>query len=145
VAIAHSAFAWKDAGGEPRKSQACVLASRLLVEICSRILKYCPLMSQYIFSIMMFIIKHTHQFTVNSEIHGVNTRQHSNLHQPAPNLTGFKHGIYCSGVKIYNNLPLHIKQLADDPRTFELKFKKKNVYFHSHYSLVSAVMNLRVP
>jgi hypothetical protein len=73
----------------------------------------------------MFIIKHKHQFTVNSEIHNINTRQHSNLHQPAPNMTRFKLGIYYSGVKIYNNLPLHIKQLADDPRTFELKFKKK--------------------
>ena len=80
-------------------------------------------MSQYIFSITMFIIKHKHQFTVNSEIHNLYTRQHSNLHHPAPNLTGFKHGIYYSGVKIYNNLPLYIKQLADNPRTFELKFK----------------------
>ena len=50
---------------------------------------------------MIFIIKHKHQFTVNSEIYNINTRQHLNLHQPAPNLTGFKHGIYYSGVKIY--------------------------------------------
>ena len=91
-------------------------------------LKILSLMSQYIFSVMMFIIKHKHQFTVNSEIHNINTRHHSNLHQPAPNLTGFKHGIYYSGVKIHNNLPLYIKQLADDPRTFELKFKKISVF-----------------
>ena len=96
-------------------------------------LKILPLTSQYIFSVTMFIIKHKHQFTVNSEIHNINTRQHSNLHQPAPNLTGFKHGIYYSGVKIYNNLPLYIKQLADDPRTFELKFKNF-LYFHSYDS-----------
>ena len=57
-------------------------------------LKILPLMSQYIFSITMFIVKNKHQFTVNSEIHNINTRQHSNLHQPAPNLTGFKQGIY---------------------------------------------------
>jgi len=68
----------------------------------------------------MFIIKHKHQFTVNTEIHNINTRQHLNLHQPATNLTGFKHGIYYSGVKIYYNLPSYIKQLSDDPRTFEL-------------------------
>ena len=86
-------------------------------------LKILPLMSQYVFSVTKFIIKHKHQFTVNWEIHNINTRQHSNLNQPIPNLTGFKHGIYCSGVKIYNNLPLYIKQVVDDPRTFELKLK----------------------
>jgi hypothetical protein len=96
-------------------------------------LKILPLMSQYIFSVTMFIIKHKHQFIVNSEIHNINTRQHANLHQPAPNLTGFKHGIYYSGVKIYNNLPPHIKQLSDDPRTIELKLKNF-LYFHSFYS-----------
>ena len=97
-------------------------------------LKIMPLMSQYIFSVTMFIIKHKHQFTVNSEIHNINTRQHSNLHQPAPNLTRFKHDIYYSGVKIYNKLPLYMKQLVDDPRTFELKLKNF-LYFHSYYSL----------
>jgi hypothetical protein len=66
--------------------------------------------------------------------HNINTRQHLNLHQPAPNLTGFKHGIYCSGVMIYNNLPSYIKQLSDDPRTFERKFKNF-LYLHSYYSL----------
>jgi hypothetical protein len=95
-------------------------------------LKILPLMSQYTLSITMFIIKHKHQFTVNSEIHNINTRQHSNLHEPAPNVTRFKHGIYYSGVKIYNNLPLHIKQLADKPRTFVLKLKNF-LYFHSYY------------
>jgi len=70
----------------------------------------------------------SYQFTVNSEIHNINTRQHSNLHHPAPNLTGFKHGIYYSGVKIYNNIPLHIKHLSDEPRTFELKLKKLSVF-----------------
>ena len=97
-------------------------------------LKILPLMSQYIFSITMFIIKHKDQLTVNSEIHNINTRQHLNLHQPAPNLTGFKHGIYYSGVKIYNNLPFYIKQLSDDPRTSELKLKNF-LYYHSYYSL----------
>jgi hypothetical protein len=97
-------------------------------------LKILPLMSQYIFSITMFIIKNKHTFTVNSEIHNINTRQHSNLLQPAPNLTGFKQGIYYSGVKIYNILPPHIKWLADNPRIFELKLKNF-LYLHSFYSL----------
>ena len=99
-----------------------------------RKLKILPFSSQYIFSITMFIVKNKHQFTANSEIHGINTRQHSNLHQPAPNLTRFKQGIYYSGVKIYNNVPLHIKQLSDNPRSFELKLKNF-LHFYSFYSL----------
>jgi hypothetical protein len=95
--------------------------------------KILPLMSQYIFSITMFIIKNKHHFTVNSEIHNINIRQHSNLHQPAPNLTGFKQGIYYSGMKICNNLPPHIKRLSDNPRNFELKVKTF-LYLHSFYS-----------
>jgi hypothetical protein len=81
-------------------------------------LKILPLMSQYVFSITLLIIKNQQQFTINSEIHNINTRQHTNLHQPAPNLTGFKQDIYYSGVKIYNNLPPHIKQLSHNPRIF---------------------------
>ena len=99
-----------------------------------RKLKILPLLSQYIFSITMFIVKNKHQFTVNSEIHNINTRQHLKFHQPAPNLTRFKQGIYYSGVKIYNNLPSHIKQLSDNPRLFERKLKSF-LHFHSFYSL----------
>ena len=97
-------------------------------------LKILRLISQHIFSIAMFLIKHKHQLTLNSEIHNINTRQHLNLHQPSPNLTGFIPGIYYSGVRIYNNLPFCIKQLTDDPRTFELKLKKC-LCIHSYYSL----------
>jgi len=97
-------------------------------------LKILTLISQYIFCIVMFVIKHKHQFTLNSEIHNINTRQHLNLHQPSPNLTGSIHGIHYSGVRIYNNLPFCIKQLSDDPRTFERKFKNV-LCIHSFYSL----------
>ena len=63
----------------------------------------------------MFVIKHKHQFTLNSEIHSINTRQELNLHQPSPNLTGFKHGIYYSGVKIYNDLPFILNNYQMTP------------------------------
>jgi len=50
----------------------------------------------------------------------MNTRQHTNLHQPTTNLTGYQQGIYCSGVSVYNKLLPHIKKLSDDPKNFEL-------------------------
>jgi len=84
---------------------------------------------------MMFIIKNTkNQFTVNSEIHNINTSQHTNLHQPTSKLTGYQQGIYYSGVRVYNKLPPHIKQLSDDSKNFELRLKKF-LYLHSFYSL----------
>jgi len=99
-----------------------------------RKLKILPLMSQYILSLMMFVIKNKNQFTVNSEIHNINTRQHANLHQPTSNLTGYQQGIYCSEVSVYNKLDPHTKQLSDDPKNFELRLKKF-LYLHSFCSL----------
>jgi hypothetical protein len=49
-----------------------------------RELKILSLISQYILSHMMFIIKSKNQFTVNSEIHNINTRRHNafiNVHR----------------------------------------------------------------
>jgi hypothetical protein len=99
-----------------------------------RKLKILPLMSQYILPLVKFIIKNKNQFTVNSEIHNINTRQHTNLHQPTSNMTGYQQGIYYSGLRVYNNLPSHIKQLSGDPKNFELQLKKF-VYLHSFYPL----------
>ena len=58
-----------------------------------RKLKILPLTSQYILSTMMFIVNNKHQFIVNSEIHNINTRQHSNLHQSTTNLTGYFYSV----------------------------------------------------
>jgi len=68
------------------------------------------------------------------EIHNVVTRQHTNLHQPTSNLTKYQTGIYYSGVRVYNNLPPHIKDISDYPKSFELHLKR-SLYLHSFYSL----------
>jgi hypothetical protein len=110
-------------GNSPHSKQIFIMQKRIVRIMlgCRRLvscrnvfekLKILPLMSQYILSTTMLVVKNKYHFTVNSEIHNINTRQHSNFHQPAPNLTGFKYGIYYSGVKIYNNLPSHIKQFV---------------------------------
>ena len=99
-----------------------------------RKLRILPLMSQYILTLIIFLIKNNSKFTVNSEIHNINTRQHTNFHYPITNLTGYQQGIYCSGVRVYNKLPLHIKQLSDDPKNFVIQLKKF-LYHFSFYSL----------
>jgi hypothetical protein len=62
-----------------------------------------------ILSPMLFVAKNRNEFIVNSEIHGINTREQNNLHQPLANLRKYQKGIYYLGTKVYNNLPPHIK------------------------------------
>jgi len=81
-----------------------------------RKLKILTLVSQHILSLMPFVIKNKNQFKGNSEIHSVDTRQHTNLHQPTLNLTKYQKGIYYSEVRVQNNLPPHIKDISDDPK-----------------------------
>jgi hypothetical protein len=72
-----------------------------------------PLNSQYIFSLSTFVIKNKHLFTANCQIHSGHTRSKTNLHPPIVNLTKFQKGVYYSGIKIFNNLPHNIKDLAE--------------------------------
>ena len=68
-------------------------------------LRILPLQSQYIFSLLMFVVENKNIFQINSEIHDINTRQNSILYQPQANLTLYQKGAYYSGIKIFNNLP----------------------------------------
>jgi hypothetical protein len=69
-------------------------------------------MSQYILSLLLFIVKNKAVFQLSSEVHSVNTRYKSNLHQPLLNLTTYKKRTYYISIKIFNNLPTDIKNLA---------------------------------
>ena len=42
------------------------------------------------------------------------TRQRNNLYLPQANLTIYQKGVYYSEIKIFNNLPLEIKNVAGD-------------------------------
>ena len=55
-----------------------------------------PLQSQYIYSILLFIIKNKDQFPLNSHTHTINTRHNNNLHVPPANLTVYQSGVYYS-------------------------------------------------
>jgi hypothetical protein len=64
-----------------------------------------PLQSQYILSLLLFIVDNKNLFHVNSDIYSINMRQNSNLHQPQANITLYQKGAYYSGIKGFNNLP----------------------------------------
>ena len=75
-------------------------------------LRILPLQSQYILSLLLFVMDNKNLFHVNSEIHSINTRQNSNLHQPQANLMLYQKGAYYSGIKDFNNLPHNIRNLS---------------------------------
>ena len=81
-----------------------------------------PLHSQYILSLMLFVVKNTEEFSSNSEIHSISTRNKSNLFPPLT--VEFQKGVYYAGIKIFNNLPLHIKSLSQDINKFKKALKK---------------------
>ena len=62
------------------------------------------LKSQYIFSLLLFIIKNTDQHLSNTEIRDVHTRHNSNLHLPLANLTLYQKRVFYTGSRIYNHL-----------------------------------------
>jgi hypothetical protein len=83
-----------------------------------------PLYSQYIFSISMFVLKNKYLFTTNNQVHNLHTRSKTNLHPPIAHLTKFQKGAYYSGIKIFNNLPSEIKDLANEPTRFRNTLKR---------------------
>ena len=93
-----------------------------------------PLYSQYIFSISIFVLKNRYLFTTNNQIHNLHTRFKTNLHPPIAHLTKFQKGAYYSGIKIFNNLPSEIKDLANEPIRFRntlRRFLLTNSFYNS--------------
>ena len=68
-----------------------------------------PLHSQYLLSLLLFVVKNIEEFISNSEVHSINTRHRSDLHPLSIKLTKYKKGVYHSGIKIFNYLPQNTK------------------------------------
>jgi len=85
------------------------------------------LMSQYILSLLMFVVQNKKYFLTNNDSHNIDTRQRNDLHLPQANLTIYQRGAQYLRIKIFNILPLEIKIVADNQKKFKREFKK-NVY-----------------
>jgi len=83
--------------------------------------------SQYIFSLLMFMIRNRSQFLANSEIHHINTRQHANFHQPSVNVAKYQKGVYYLGVKVFNALPSDLKTEFNNPKKFKVVLPNSSV------------------
>ena len=88
---------------------------------------------QYIFSLLLFVVMNKKLFLLNSQIHSIHTRHSDNLHLPQTGLTLVQKGVAYSGCKIYNHLPLHIKNISDNVPLF--KSIKKLLLQYIFYSV----------
>jgi len=87
-------------------------------------LQILPLTSQYMLSLLMFVVQNKNLFLTNNENHNLDTRQRNNLYLPQANWTIYQKGAYYSGIKIFNNLPLEIKNVAGNQKKFKIALKK---------------------
>jgi len=87
-------------------------------------LKILPLPSQYIFCLLLYVVKNKYLFSTNNELHPIGTRQYQNLHQPSTNLTKYQSGVYYMGINLFNSLPAFIKEEFSNYNKFLPLFKK---------------------
>jgi hypothetical protein len=87
-------------------------------------LQILPLTSQYMLSLLMFVVQNKNLFLTNNENHNLDTRQRNNLYLPQTNLTIYQKGAYYSGIKIFNNLHLEMKNVAGNQEKFKIALKK---------------------
>jgi hypothetical protein len=68
-----------------------------------KILNILRLKSQYIFSLLIFVVNNKNYFEINADNYNTLTRKRNNLHLPQANLTVFKKGAYCLGMKTFES------------------------------------------
>jgi len=90
--------------------------SRVSCRNLFRKLKILPVASQYIYSLMLFVVNNKNYFTSNSDNSFKDTRQSLNFYQPNTNLTLFKKGVHYMGIKVFNALPRYIKEISNNSR-----------------------------
>jgi hypothetical protein len=89
-----------------------------------RKLKILPLQSRYIYLLLSFVINNRQHFKINFYIHNINTRNSLDLHYPQSHLSVYQMGgTHYTGIKIFNRLPVPIKQLFHDTKQFKLALK----------------------
>jgi hypothetical protein len=106
-------------------------------------LKILTLISQYIFSVVSFIVDNPEDYIYNYCIHKINTRQGNNLHKSTVSLSLHQKCVINMGIQIYNNLPSFIKESKTTPQKFKSllkiflyanKFYTLNEYFNYNLS-----------
>jgi hypothetical protein len=62
-------------------------------------------------------------FPSNLESHITETKQRQNLYRPQANLTIYQNGVHYAGIKVFNKLPIEIKNTCSNLRKFKAVLK----------------------
>jgi len=71
-------------------------------------------------SLLMLVVQNKNLFSASIENHNIDTRQRNNLYLPQENLTIYQKVSYFLGIKIFNNLPLEIKNVVGNLKCLKL-------------------------
>jgi hypothetical protein len=97
-------------------------------------LKILTLVSQCMYSVVIFIIENRDDYVCNYDIHKRNSRQGTNLHQPLVSLSRYHKGLFNLGTKIFTNLPSSIKESHVTSQNFKLLLRNF-LYSNTFYTL----------
>ena len=114
--------------------------SRISYRNLFRKLKILPFASQYIYKLMLFVVNNINLFLFNSDNNTIITRQSINLHQPITNITTYQKGVCCMGIKVFNGLPIYIKETCNNPRKFKTIFTHLLLLYHRWIFSVKLIM-----
>jgi hypothetical protein len=78
-----------------------------------------PSKSQYMLSLLMFVVQNNTFFFYFTENYNLDTRWTNNLYLPQANLTIYQKGACYSRIKFFNNLPLEIKNVAGNQKNLK--------------------------
>jgi hypothetical protein len=83
-----------------------------------------PLASEFLLSLLSFVVDSMEKFQTNSDIDNINIRYRYNLHVPNSNLSKYQKGVNYSGIKLFNNLPPNVKNLSHNIKMFKRALKE---------------------
>jgi hypothetical protein len=92
-------------------------------------LKILTLSSQYIFSLLLFVVHYMGYFASNSVYHNINTRPKNDLHLPHVSLSMYEKGVFYFGIKFFNALPTTVKDISSNLKKFKVTLEH---YLLSH-------------
>jgi hypothetical protein len=92
-----------------------------------------PLVSEFLLSLLSFVVDNMKKFRTNSDIHSINTRHKHDLRQPSAKLTSYQKGAYYAGIKSFSSLPDSFKSLNHVIKVF--KPALKNYLLSDSYSV----------
>jgi len=81
--------------------------------------------------LLLFVVKNRDLYTTSQEIHSFNTSYNTNLHFSMANYTTFlKMVFYFFGIKLFNLLPINIKNLPNEIKLFKHALTRFIFYIH---------------